>query len=207
MTEPNPQRDAVILSIEEHLATHGPQRWALVRDRWPDISEASWWRLVARAKRKIADEAILEESRRKLAERAAQTTAEEKAEAVAANLPATVSPDFVSKSGSRGMAQLDLLSKFESLFADAMLLREYAVNPEGKIKNPHFFRDSVALRDKLLGTALRACESIWNLRRQISFYDLVVEEIAKASPEVAQQIMERLQKLNEECGMSFVARP
>jgi hypothetical protein len=207
VADANRDRDAVISDIETHLAQRGPQEWALVRARWPDVPEATWWRWVALAKRKIADAAILEGSRRKLAERAAATTAEEKAEIVGANLPVAPSPDFLAKNGDQGVASLDLLAKFQELYDDSMLLRGYAVNAEGNVKNPMIFRDSVALRDRLLQTALRAAEAVWNLRRQIEFYDLVVDEVAKASPEVAQAIMERLSVLNERTGMAFNARP
>ena len=63
-------------------------------------------------------------------------------------------------------------------------------------------RDLIMPRCYQLETALRAAEAVWNLRRQQGFYDLVVQEIAAASPEVAQSIVERLAALDARTGMA-----
>ncbi len=137
---------------------------------------------------------------------AAATSPAEKAEIVGGSLPVAPSPDFIAKNGQRGVVHLNLLEKFEELYADAMLLREFAVNPEAGVKSPLYFGQSIGLRDRLLETALRSADTVWNLRRQRDFYDLVINEIAAASPEVAQTIMEKLRDLNARTGMSFDAR-
>jgi hypothetical protein len=203
---PSPDKDQAIADIEAHLCKFGPQQWGPLRERYAHVPEPTWWRWVRIGKQRIGSPAYIEEARRQLAARAAQTTPEERGASVAASLPAAPAPDFVAKNGARSHVQLDLLEKFEELYADAMLLREFAANSEGGIKNPLYFGQSINIRDRLISTALQAMQAVWDLRRMQELYDAVIAEVEKASPETAQAIVERLHDLNQRAGIAFDAR-
>jgi hypothetical protein len=167
---------------------------------------AANWRLVAEAKAKTSDPAIISGARRKLEERSARSTQEEKLEAVGACLPAAPSPAYIAKTGDVGMQNLDLLERFNQLWRDAEKLRDFSVTAEDKVKNPIFFAASLNARDRLLRTALDVVREIHDLKRMEQFYQSVIDEVGKASPETAQAIMERLARLNERDGITFNAR-
>jgi hypothetical protein len=154
---------------------------------------------------------LLADAKRRITERMAPpTTPEEAAIGVAATLPTLPSPDYLAKAGAAGSANFDLLSKFQQLFDDAMLLRDFASKTdaagETSIKNPLFFDRSIGLRDRLINTALHTFQAIWDMRRQQEFFDILVAEVAAESPEVAACIIVRLRDASERYGMTFDTR-
>jgi hypothetical protein len=199
---PRNDRNEAIADIEAHLAKHGPTNYAPLRERYSHVPEPTFWRWVKAAKQKPPTPALILQAREKLAERAATMTHDEVVATAAANLPAAPSPDFIAKSGERGQANLNLLERFHELYADAMLLRAFAMNQAGGVKNPMVLAGSISLRNNLLNTALKATEAVYDFRRIQAFWDSVMEEIAAADPEIAKRIMERLHRLNSEIGMS-----
>jgi hypothetical protein len=203
---PRDEKREVILEIERHLMRVGEKDWREVRAKYPGVPESTFFRYVAEAKRKLADPQLVEEARQKLTERAAATPAEVKLTAAAACLPVAPSPDFIAKSGPKGIVSIDLLEKFELLYADAVKLRDYSLNEEDKIRNPLYFTQSITSRDRILNTALSAMRAIWDLRRMQNLYDAIIEEIGRVSPELQQAVVERLAELDARHGLSFDAR-
>ena len=191
-----------IADIEAHLATNGPTNYAPLRERYSHLPEPTFWRYVKEAKQKPPTPALILQARERLAERAATMKNTEVLGTVAANLPAAPSPDYIAKTGAQGESNLNLLEKFHTLYADAMLLRDFATNQDGGVKNPMVFAGSISLRHQLLATALKATEAVYDYRRIAGFWNAVLEEIAAADPEIAKRIMERLHRLNSEIGMS-----
>jgi hypothetical protein len=68
----------------------------------------------------------------------------------------------------------------------------------------HFFDRSIRLRLDVLATGLNTRQQIYDLRRYEAFFEIVVDEIVKESPEVQRRIFEQLKHLNREFGMSCV---
>jgi hypothetical protein len=203
LVAPNPERENAIADIAAHLAQHGPGDWKKIRDRYPAVSDAAFWRYVKEARRRPAPQPFIEAARRVLAERAAAMTHDEKIGAITANLPAAVSPDFIARNGERGQAQLRLIDRFEQLFDDAILLRAFAMHEDGRrIKNPVIFGSTISMRDGLLRTALQATQAIWDLRRSQELWDLAMDEIAAESPECVGRILVRLTELNSRAGFT-----
>jgi hypothetical protein len=192
--------------IAAHLASRGPREWETVRARWPEVSRATFFRLVKTFRDRPADPARLEEARRELAHRAAGEAEAGKA-AAGSPLPAPPSPDWLAKNGDHGRGQLDLMGRLQRLFDDADRLRTFSLSPDGKgVRNPLYFVQSASLAEKLINTALRAWREVYDLQRTQDFYNAIIEEIAAESPDCAKRIMGRLARLDAEFGMTVGAR-
>jgi hypothetical protein len=92
---------------------------------------------------------------------------------------------------------VDLMSELRSLLTDADSLRDYALGPandkgERPLKNPMYFSKSVSLKRDLVETILRCFEQMFDVRAMQQFYEVVIEEVGRASPDVQVAIMERL---------------
>lgn len=192
------RRAAMLADIAAHLKEYGSERWNLVMGKYPEVGKRQFFKYVAKVKAGRTPQDILLSSVKK-AKIAARR-----------NLPAAPSPDVISKGGITARNHIDFMVEFGTLMEDAHLVRDFASTVvEGKrsIKNPMFFVKSVQLRVSLMETQLKAMDAIWNLTQQLEFYNAVVEEVAKESPEAARRIMERLERLNAEKGMTMYATP
>jgi hypothetical protein len=131
------------------------------------------------------------------------------------NLPVAPSPHYVASAGERGMRNLDILGCLSQAKHDIDMLRKHAVKmvtdpdtgeqAEG-IKNPLLFEKQIQRRLNLADSAMKAMSEVWNLRTMQNFYETVVDEIGKESPECQQRIMRRLAALNARTGMTLNAR-
>ena len=203
-----------LAAIERHLATVGSRLWNDVFSQFEDIPQASMWKWIREAKAKAPDKPILLHAKEKIEERIGhlRNAREEEAAAagvteIAQHVPAGPSPAYIAKTGARGLRNLDVVVEIQRLYADATMLRTYSMkqleNGDEAIKNPLTFEKSIQARARLLDTAIRAVQEIWDLRMQQEFYAAIVEEIGKASPEVQRAIMERLAALNAKRGMTM----
>lgn len=189
-------RQQAFIEITKLLAEGNEKGLAALRDQYHGVPKASWYRWIASCKELIGH---VDPKTQRLTESAA--IALEAAE----HLPAAPSPAYVDQKGAAG--NMDFMQRLESLYSDAEILRKFSMDEKtGRIKLPKYLTQSVSLRQKLLETALKAMQEVWDLRRMQAFYDAVLEEIAQESPETAMRIMERLKKLNSEIGMTFEAR-
>ena len=109
------------------------------------------------------------------------------------------------------MQALDFVAEIHALYADAQKLRAYALslgkdeNGETveKIKNPAAFDKSIVRRASLLETAIKAVQEVWDLRTMQAFYETIIDEIGKESPEAQRRIMARLAELNSRQGFTM----
>ena len=190
---------AAIAEIAKHLAEVGSKEWAPTRKKYPAISDRAWWRLVASVKEGKTPQEILAASVKRAKYHARK------------NLPAVPSPEYIAKGGVQATANIDFMDAFAQLMGDATLLAEFSTkrNEDGSrnVKNPMFFAQSIKLRVELIGTQIRAMREVWDLQRMQNFFDAVVEEVAIESPACSRRIMERLDRLNAEFGMTINARP
>src|ERR1700734_467084 len=89
---------AALADIKHHLATVGPENWAVVRAKYDgQISDRAWWRLVKDAKTGRPSREDLAKSVR-IARRAVER-----------NLPAAPSPSHVATAGQASRANLNFL--------------------------------------------------------------------------------------------------
>lgn len=186
-------------AIAVHLATVGKD-WEPLRAKFPEVSRATFFRLVARVRGAPPAKRVLPGAVRK-------------AKALAnAHLPAPVSPDYLAKGGSKAVANIDFLTRFEGLWRDAEMLRAWATKTTGEgadavesVKVPMIFADSVRLRQGTLESMLKAMAEVYDLERQQSFYNAILAAIQQVSPEVARRVLVELERLNRERGMTSAA--
>jgi len=211
-------------AVAKHLATVGANNWTAILDAFPDIQISTKWRWIREAKEAKVPKPQLINSHAKLAQRVkrlpkdlrAQESAENGTEKIAKQLPAAPSPHYIAKNGEAGLATIDFVSEIHILYADAKMLRAFSVtditDPETgevlgeKIKNPVTFDKSIARRADLLDTAIKAVQEVWDLRTMQNFYETIIQEIGKESPEAKRRIMDRLAVLNGKTGMTMSMR-
>lgn len=213
----NPRQAAVKEAIRKHLASAGSAGWQVVIDQFPDVSPSSMWRWIKEAKADGASRPDLVNARSKIAasiknirnDRVVEMR-ENKTEKIARQIPAGPSPAYVAKNGEQAIQQLDFASEIHALYADAMMLREASVKraEDGSeaIKNPVLFERQIARRTSLIETGIRTIQELWDLRTMQAFYETIITEIGKESPECQRRILARLQELNARQGMTMFMR-
>lgn len=193
MSDSKARREDVYLAILEHVRRGDSGNWKVVRDRFPEVPAATFWRYVRRARKSTVNEASIAEARKRLADHVETTS---RAQIALHACEVDSDADHVPlPSVAAGFQQLNLLGHLDTLFRDIELLKSYALNEEGRIKQPHFFSQAISMHDRAIGTTLKCAESAWDLQKMWDFYDAVVSEVAVASPEIAKNIMSRLSQL------------
>lgn len=209
-------------AVAKHLATVGSNNWTPVLDAFPQIGIATKWRLIREAKAADVPRPELINARAKLVQKVKKLPADlrrQEAEDngtqhIARQLPAAPSPHYIAKTGERGLQTLDFVAEIHALYADANMLRAFAISTvtaedgttSEKIKNPAAFDKSIGRRADLLETAIKAVQEVWDLRTMQNFYETIIEEIGKESPEAQRRIMERLAVLNGQRGFTMAMK-
>lgn len=183
-------KDRAFVAIAKHLKEVGDEQWEALRKKYSNVPKTTFYRWIKTTKNLMGTDS------EELGDAAL------KALEASDHLPAAPSPSYIAKEGANGRSNLDFMQRLDNLYADAELLRDYGLR-DGKLVSPKFFSQSINLRRTLLETALKAMSEVWDLRQMQAFYDTVVEEVAKESPETAQRILERLRNLNAETGMTY----
>jgi hypothetical protein len=203
-------RNDALLAIHAHLAQTGPRDWKPLRARLSDVPARTFWRWVAEAKAVPAPAPQIEAARDRLRRMSARTPSAQSCEPghlgaadIASHVPAPP-PAVIAKDGGLAKA-LDLLVELRSLWRDAYALREAAiVRREGteRIVNALLYDRRVVARLKLIETGAAVRRELWDLERMEAFYTTIIETVAGAAPEVAQEIQRRLAALNIRAGMT-----
>ena len=218
----HPRKAEFLAAVARHLATVGANNWNAVLDEFPDIQVSSKWRWIRAAKAADVPKPQLINARAKLIQKVkklppdARTieARENGTERIAKHLSASPRPEYIARTGEAGMQTLDFVAEIHTLYSDANKLRAYALsigkdeNGETveKIKNPAAFDKSIVRRANLLETAIKAVQEVWDLRTMQAFYETIIEEIGKESPEAQRRIMARLAELNSKSGMTMSMR-
>lgn len=174
-------------AIEANVRAGGGA-WDSVRSRFPDVPHTTFWRTVRSVRRQLQEEAALAVARDEVASR---------------SLGAVEDPNLgkSNRSAEGGFGGLNLLGRFREILADADRLRAYSISADGKILNPVMFSQSIALRDRLLGSALQLADAVYDVERFEAFYQAIVDEVAAESPEAARRIIVRLKQHQERAGI------
>jgi hypothetical protein len=120
------------------------------------------------------------------------------------------------RKGAQAENQINFLAIVHELMADVGKLRgmsvvadEAAADGE-RVKNPHLFGQAIDKRLRVMETALKVMQEIWDLQYQQRFYDeiteIIVTELA-AIPDVQERVIRRLADLNNRRGMTLYAEP
>jgi hypothetical protein len=159
-------------AIEQHLERHGARNWKMVKERFPDISNATFWRHV------------------KVLRQAPVIPDPKPAEQV------------LSQMGGHGLfpkffEPLKKLAEYERLLAEVEEMGRQAKNNQGKIVNWRMYVKSMEMRRTLLEQQIAAARMLVDLGKLELQWDAVIETVAAASPEVKKDIVERVSALNE----------
>lgn len=219
----NPHKAAFFAAVTQHLATVGANNWNVVLDQFPDVPTPTAWRWIRMAKEADVPKPQLINAKAKLVQKvkkAGGTDRQREARAngtepIAKHLPAAPSPAYIARTGETGLQNLDFVAEIHALYADASMLRAYAMKTRTDavtgevseaINNPAAFDKSIVRRASLLETAIKAVQEVWDLRTMQNFYETIVDEIGRESPECQRRIMERLAALNAKQGMTLSMR-
>ena len=126
-------------------------------------------------------------------------------------MPAAPTPAYLSGAGAKALQGIDYLAEVNALYVDAMMLRDFAVKAgtgaDGQaievIKNPNIFERQIAGRLRIIEGAVSTMRELWDLQRMQSFYETIIDEVAKESPDCQRRIMDRLRVVNEQQGMTI----
>lgn len=219
----HPQKSAFKAAVSQHLATVGANNWRVVLEQFPDVPEPTKWRWIREAKAADVPRPELINAKAKLVQKVKKAggtdrqreARENGTEPIAKHLPAAPSPTYIARTGESGLQNLDFVAEIHKLYSDAQKLRAYAMktrtDPETgemveAINNPAAFDKSIVRRAALLETAIKAVQEVWDLRTMQNFYETIIDEIGKESPETQRRIMERLAELNSRQGMTLSMR-
>lgn len=210
------EKEQVQQAIREHLNTVGSQQWEAVFKRFPDVPVATMWRWIAACKKGMPGLAEVVTAKAKITQKIRSTkrrTARHE-EAIEAGeeqfyrqLPAAPSPAAIARSGEQAMQAIDFAAEVHALYADTMMLRAHSVRLEEdgteRIKNPVLFERQIARRTALIDTTIKTLQELWDLRTMQGFYETIIDEIGKESPDAQRRILERLRVLNANTGMTI----
>ncbi|MEX3764399.1 hypothetical protein [Paraburkholderia phenoliruptrix] len=207
---PEEQKREILRAISEHLAIEGPQNWDPLIERL-GISRPTLFKFVKEVRGISGSDAapgLLRLAQKQIKE-VVQPIVDAKEE-VAKHLPAVPSPNTIAHKGQAAIVHVDFMTRLESLYQDAEMIREYSIvrdeNGKQKIKNPVFFASSIKQRRELLETFLHSVQEVYDLNRMQSMFDTIVDEIGRADPELARKVIDRLRELNNRYGLTMEAR-
>src|SRR5579862_3582361 len=202
-------RESCLADIRQHLESHGPRDRKIVQARHPNVPDRRFWRYVAQVRgtgAKVKNYTPDPESIRN----AIQTMTKRAEIAEAKTHIPRPPPAIIAAGGIEARRKLDFLEHLDGMLSDCDMLREYSMreDPETgkkKIHNPMYFTQSIKLRAEVLNTAISAMKALWDIQRMQNFYDVIVHEVTKLDASTGRAIMERLQELDAQRGMTMNA--
>lgn len=227
MSEDVELKARVLADVRAHMKVYGAKKWAMVLDKYPEVPKRTFYRWVnqirevpeetrnrkagLRSPEQIEGERIM----RKEHAKAIEDGANRARLAAVKNIPVAPSPEYMSRAGIRAEDQIDFLAMITRLAKDGERLRAYSVKPDETaqdgeaIKNPTMFAASMDKRLKVLDTAVRIMQEVWDLQYMQRFFDsivaIIVEEIGPAHPDIQARVLQRLKELNDKRGMTQYA--
>jgi hypothetical protein len=205
---PDEQRRELLNEIAEHLALEGRRKLDPLAERL-GISRPTLFKMIDELNGMAgSDQApgLLRMAQQRI-KKAVEPTAEMLAR-VSPQLPAP-SPNIVAEKGESVIVQFDFLREIHSLYADALMLRDYATakTPDGeKIKNPMYFTAALNQRKNIIQAGIQAQQEVFDLTRIQEMLDAMFSAVLEESPEVAQRIQQRWDSLNNRFGFNVDAK-
>lgn len=199
------RKEECLAAIRKHL-NDGGTVLTPVYEQFPEIPKPTIFRW-----------AELEKNNRPTARELTQAhqAIEERIESgVAEHLPVLPAPAAIARGGEAALRKLDFAVEIPKLYSDAEMLRAFSVKEmvgeDGqaveKIRNPVAFEKSIKARASLIETSLKVLQEIWDMRAMQHFYEMIIDEIGRESPDCQRRIQERLAALNHRHGMTMSMR-
>jgi hypothetical protein len=189
--------EAEMLKEAERLGADGFDRESVIRwfvERGLARSTAYRWTAeIVRSGR--LGQHVARQVRAAAAERAARSEnpSADAARAVAAKLPVRASISDLT-----GTPAVKVMEKLASAIEDIDRVRAYAKTPDGQnVRNSKLLLQSVEALRRCLDTGARIAESLHQVDQVKYFHSLILEEIARESPQVAERILARVGQIAE----------
>lgn len=202
-------------AIRKHLALNGPSNWDEFQSDWPDVSRSTLFRIIKAVRDEITSDVASSDSPEalELARKRIRSIPEPirvVQDETGRQIPTAPSPRIVAKLGDKGRVHLDLMSRYDVLWSDYIMMREYSMKPdpqtgELRIKNPMVFERAMRNGLAITEAQLRAVADVYNMQEIGELYTVVMEEIGKASPDVQHAILCRLRAMNNKLAMTVDA--
>jgi hypothetical protein len=177
----HPRKSQALADIQAHLLRNGSRNWGSLRRQMDFIGPATFWRWVRETKEgQLGRQLTVGSSRQELGE-------------------------HLLASSESSVQRIDFLSVYSGLWADATKLRAHAFHADGRVRNPATLCRAIKVRLKLLRQSLELERLIFSARAQRAFYDALVEEIARESPEVYRRLVTRLRGFAREVNVGLGA--
>ena len=211
-TIPESRKREIIEAAKAHILLVGPQRWDEVQANFPEVSRATFFRLIDQARKEMENQAAAQGSGAlKVAQKRikARVEAPEKTQAkVKAQLPAAPSPAIVAGMGAAAEDVFDFMAYFKTIVSDADLIRQsmMVVDPATgltKVKNPVLLDRNISRRLDIIESWLHSQQLVFNLERIQELYRAVIEAVGQADPDTQRAILSRLRQLNKERGLTI----
>jgi hypothetical protein len=160
-------------AIKRHLKIHGPREWNLIREQFPEISHATFWRHVKAVREGLPP----------VEEKPGPTSEPDH------GLGGRLFPPFFDP--------LKKLTDLERVLFEVEEMGRQAKNGQGKITNWRMHAKSIEMRRSMLAEQAELAERLADLGKIQRLYDSIMEVIEGVSPDVAKEIMLRLGHLQE----------
>lgn len=207
------KKQEIIDAIRQHLMLEGPRNWDALMAKYPGVSRPTFFRYL-KAAREAEESAAASQSpgALRLAQQRIHANVakpEKTTAAIKAHMPAPVSPAVIAANPAAAAQAFQFFAFFNDIVADAALLRgtTIATNPDGtiKVKNPMMLDKSMQRRLAILDTYLHSVEAVYNMERIRELYELIIDEVGKAAPDVQMAVLARVRDLDNKRGMTMNA--
>lgn len=206
--------------IRNQILMHGPGKWDEMRVRYPQVSRATFYRMVAEVQKAMETETVANGSAKEAQARIrarSRPKAESQAE-LKSHLPAAPSPAVIAGEAPRRMElAFDFMAYFQQIVSDANAVRAkmFKRDAQGNIVhdaegnpvvlNPVLLDRNIARRLGIIESWLKSQELIYNYERLRELYNLVIEAVGRADADTQAAIVAELRELNNKRGITMDA--
>lgn len=200
----------VLDAIREHMLLHGATEWERVRSRFPEVSEATWWRRVADVRKDLQNQGVIEGTTKTVAARVGGISKSQakRIQQVAEHLPAVPSPAVIAGMPDQHQRiTFDFFKHFQQIVADADLIRDQLVkvgeDGRPKVVNLSAFDRNLARRLAIVQAWISSQEQVYNYERMQELFRAVIEAVGRADVNTQAAILAELRVLNEKRGINL----
>lgn len=190
-----PVRAALKTDIEAHLLKFGPTNWKMVQERYPQVSPATFWRLVKEAKPAGGEPG-----------KALVVIPHEEAPVAVETATGSYTQDQWLALGA-DLTPERLRGEYQRLLDDVERLRSYSLDSKGNVLHPATLMQSMMLRERFVLGAERVFKMAYNLRTMQEFYKAIVNIILRRIGPMHRDIQEAIIADIEATNAKFIGRP
>lgn len=205
------KKTEIIAAMREHLLLVGPRDYEALQDKFPDVSRPTFYRYLKIAREALESAAAADSpAALRMAQARIHSQVAQPAKtmaAVKAHMPVMPSPAVIAGDPGAASQAFKFFAFFQSIVEDADLLRSTAVvvdaDGKQKVRNPAMLDKVITRRLGIAQTYLNAFEAVYNAERIQQLYEVIVEEVGKASPEVQMAVLAVMRELDNKRGLTM----